>query len=360
MLTVSPESSFQTGFPSENGENARILTLRIDFIPVEFGPTNDIMKPALRLDILVVGGINSDYLIQGSTLPKPGETIDGQQFFEGPGGKGANQAVGAARLGSRVAFVGCIGRDERGDDLLRGLKNEGVDSRFVIRDSKAATGAALIMVDHRAEKQIMTAPGANHALRVQHIRKVFDRISARVVLLQFEAPLSVVTAAAQLGRKAGAQIILDPAPPVAAPNKKILALVDVIRPNSSEAEALTGICVSDRASARKAAHALLARGVRAVAIQAGEEGNLLVWQGGEELLPKIPVKSIDATGAGDAFAAAFALGLAEGRSLIDAGRMANAAAALATTKIGAQTALPRRHELDRLLSRIGPKRFSTH
>jgi ribokinase len=238
--------------------------------------------------------------------------------------------------------------------MLAELKREGVDTRFVLRDAKAATGAAVIMVDAEAEKQILTAPGANRKLTIRDAQQALNDAMARVVLMQFEVPLATVTAAARLARKLGAQVLLDPAPPVELPSDALLELVDVIRPNSSEAEALTGVRVTDQASAHRAAAKLIQRGVRAVAIQAGENGNLLVWHGGMQLLPKLPVKSVDATGAGDAFIAALAVGIAEGRSFIEAGWMANGAAALATTKLGAQTALPRRKELSRLLKRHAP------
>jgi ribokinase len=309
------------------------------------------MKSA-RFDIVVVGGINSDYLIRGAKLPQPGETVDGEQFFHGPGGKGANQAVAAARLGARAALVARIGRDDRGNEMLAGLKREGVDTRFVVRDAKESTGAAVIMVDAQAEKQILSAPGANRRLTVRDVQRALSQAMARVVLMQFEVPLATVTATARLARKLGAQVLLDPAPPVELPSDALLRFVDVIRPNSSEAEALTGIQVSNQASARRAAAKLIQRGVRAVAMQAGDDGNLLVWHGGTQLLPKLPVKSVDATGAGDAFIAALAVGIAEGRAFIEAGWMANGAAALATTKLGAQTALPRRKELSKLLKRF--------
>ena len=299
-----------------------------------------------KWDVVVLGGANMDYLIRGKKLPAPGETVDGDEVRIACGGKGANQAIAAARLGAQVAFVGRVGNDENGKETVRNLKREEVDVSAMQFDSKKATGAALVMVDAQAEKQILVAPGANQQLTVRGAESLLR--SARVLLLQFEVPMRTVLAAAKIAHRAGAKIVLDPAP-AAKPPVELLKLVHFIRPNSSEAEALTGIKVRNRADARRAAHALFDRGVQAAAIQAGHEGDLVVWRDGERLFPRLKVKSVDATGAGDAFAAGIAVALAEGKSFVEAGALANAAAALATTKFGAQTALPRRQEVLRLL-----------
>ena len=294
-----------------------------------------------------------DYLIRGKALPRPGDTVDGSEFLRAGGGKGANQAVAAARLGARVAFVGRVGRDRQGDELLDLLKREGIDVRFTVRDPRASTGVALVMVDRSGEKQIMVAPGANHRLSPREVTAAKILISgARVLLTQFEIPMRSVSAAVRLAHSGGAKVVLDPAPPAAAP-RDLLKRVTVIRPNSAEAQALTGIEVGSPPSARKAARKLLELGVEAVATQAGEGGDLLVWGEGEACFPRLPVKAIDATGAGDAFAAGLAVALSEGRSWYEAGAFANAAAALATTKFGAQPAMPRRTDVLRLMRRHG-------
>ena len=298
----------------------------------------------------MVGGANSDFLVRGTQLPKPGETVDGEEFMIAGGGKGANQAVAAARLGSRVAFIACLGRDRRGDALEKLLRAEGLNTGHLYRDSMAPTGAALVMVDKSGEKQIFCAPGANHKLTPSRIRSAAATIrSARVLLIQFEVPMPAVLAAAKIAHDAGVRIVLDPAPP-AKPPASLLRIIDVIRPNSSEAKALTSINVNDVRSACRAAQKLFSRGVKAVAIQAGNAGDLIVWPDGELLLPRMKVKTVDATGAGDAFAAGFSVALAEGRSYAEAGVFANAAAALATTKMGAMPAMPRRAEVQRLLA----------
>lgn len=304
-------------------------------------------------DVVVVGGANVDYLVRGDRLPQPGEALEGSEFQQAPGGKGANQAVAAARLGARVALVGRIGVDAPGDTLLAALVAEGVDVSFLTRDPHAQTGTALVMVGRAGEKQILAAPGANRQLEVADIHRAAEALAtARVLLAQLKIPLKSVVEAIGIARKRGARIVIDPAPAIPLPSE-FLRLVDVIRPNSSEARVLTGIEVVNRTSARAAAEQLLARGAGAVAVQAGDEGNLLAWSGGERFLPRIPVNSVDATGAGDAFAAALAVRLAEGAPLPDAACFANAAAALATTQLGAQAALPSRASVLQLLESLG-------
>jgi ribokinase len=294
--------------------------------------------------IVVVGGANYDYLAKAPKLPKPGETVQGDLVDDAPGGKGANQAVAAARLGASVAFIGRVGRDDRADRLLAAFAREQIDVSHLIQDRDAPTGVALVQVDRSGEKQILAVPGANSRMRIEDLRPCGSVIThARVLMLQLELPLEVVCAAAQLAHDAGVTVVLDPAPPVGKLPDHLLGMVDVIKPNAAEAHALTGIEVKDRASARDAAKQLLTNGVRVVAVTAGDAGTLVVSSEGEWWLPRLPVKSVDATGAGDAFAAAFAVACAEGKSPLEAGQFANAAAALATTTIGAQASMPTRH-----------------
>jgi ribokinase len=307
---------------------------------------------ALSPQIVVVGSANTDYLIRGPKLPRPGETVAGEEFVEGAGGKGVNQAVAAARLGASVATVARVGGDERAEAIIAALQTEGVDSGFMVRDRQAVTGVALIIVGEGGEKAIATAPGANRRLSVADIAAARPTLaSARVLLVQLEVPVEATLAAAQICRQAGVTVILDAGPAVPLPDD-FLREVSIVRANAGEAEALSGVRVHDRASARRAAEQLLRRGPQAAALQAGEEGNLVVWHDGEAWLPKIPVASVDATGAGDAFAAALGTLVAEGRPLAEAGRFANAAAALATTVVGAQAGLPSRAAVEALLSRL--------
>jgi ribokinase len=305
-------------------------------------------------EVVVVGGAYTDYVARGPRLPGKGEDVRGDIFHELPGGKGFNQAVAAARLGARVAFVGCIGSDARGDALAAALAQEGVDTGHVLRTDEVQTGAALIHVDERGDSQVLVATGANRCLTAQDVAAAAPVLTAtKTMLVQLEVPLGAVEAAVLLAADAGARVVLDPAPPRVLADE-LLSLVDVLKPDATEAQALTGVAVRDRASAHEAAAVLLNRGVRVVAVQAGAEGNLLVWRQETCFLPALDVERVDTTGAGDAFPAALAVGLAEGRSMQEAGQCANAAAALATTVLGAYPSMPRREDVAALLARSRP------
>src|SRR3954453_18581424 len=187
------------------------------------------------IDVVVVGGANSDYVIKGPALPKPGETVEANFFLEAFGGKGANQAVACARLGARVAFVGRVGNDHRGRATIQNLRREKVDIRYLRHDSNPPTGAALVMVDARGEKQIQSAPGANRQVTVNDIKRAAGLIrSAKVLLMQYELPVAPTILAAQIARESGALVIVDPGPGRPTPGR-LLRLIDVIRPNSAEA-----------------------------------------------------------------------------------------------------------------------------
>jgi ribokinase len=306
--------------------------------------------------VVVVGGANLDYVVQGEQLPKPGETSEGRHFQLAEGGKGANQAVAVARLGGKVAFVGCIGNDEAGRILRGSLRRARIDIAHLRIDKFAPTGVALIMVDARAEKMIMSAPGANLAVTLTQIAKAAPLISqSKVLLLQLEIPMPCIAKAIQIAKAAGVPVVLDPAParPI---SSRLLRQVDVLRPNASEAAALTDAEVKDTGSARRAAYKLMKSGVRvAVVVQAGKAGNLLVTREGHELLARhIKVKSVDSTGAGDAFIAALAVGIARKWKWDKSLAFANAAAALATTKLGAQPSMPLEKDVLQLISRSPP------
>jgi ribokinase len=301
--------------------------------------------------IVVVGGVNTDFLVRGPRLPGRGETLEGEVFQEALGGKGANQAVAIARLGGRSRLIARVGAEERGARMLEQLAAEGVDVAAVRRDPDAATGVALILVEHSGEKEILTAPGANRRVTEEDVESAKEVIaSASVLLAQLEVPVPVVAHALRLARAAGVRTVLDPAPAVPLPDD-VLQLIDVIRPNATEAETLTGVAVRDPPSAKRAAGVLLSRGAGAVIVQAGDGGDLLVAGSEERFFRRLPVARVDATGAGDAFAAALAVGLAEGETVERAAALGNAAAALATTKLGAQAGLPRRADVLDLVRR---------
>jgi ribokinase len=240
-----------------------------------------------------------------------------------------------------------VGNDERGEAAIRNLKKEGVETCYITR-ANTFTGVALILVDQSAEKSIGACMGANAKLTAAHVRAAADVIrSCKVLLMQLEVPDAPLLAAAKL--KKDHRIFLDPAPPRKVP-PELLNRIEVIRPNSSEAEFLTGIKVTGRNSAWRAAEALIKRGVPTVIVQAGEGGDLLVTKEGETYSPHFKVKSVDATGAGDAFAAAFAAGMAEAKtSSAEILKMASATAALKTTKMGAQAGLPTRRGVEEFL-----------
>lgn len=302
-----------------------------------------------RSGVLVIGGANYDFLVKGSKLPAAGDTVIGEQFVEAPGGKGANQAIAAARLGARTAFVGRVGRDARGTRVLAALRAEGVDTSACVEDDGAPTGVALVLVGGDGQKMIMTAPGANLRLCEQDIERAAPLFAASgVVLLQLEAGVPTTVAAARRGAASGARVVLDAAPPEKLPDELVAAL-DVIRCNAGEAAVITGVEVRDVDSARRAALQLRERGAGAACIGA-EGGDLLVFAGGEVWLPHQGVEVVDTTGAGDAFAAGLAVGLAESRSVSDAGWLGCVASALKATQLGAQAGLPRRADVDRMLA----------
>ncbi|MBN9680800.1 MULTISPECIES: ribokinase [unclassified Corallococcus] len=303
--------------------------------------------------IAVVGGVATDYLVHGRSFPEPGGSAEGDVFQEALGGKGANGAVAAVRLGARASLVARVGSDGRGLRQVAWLEREGVALEGVVPDAEAPSSAVLVMVDGHGRKQTFFSPGANHRLSIRDVLRSAERIAtAKVLLVQLEVPLDAVQAAVRLARAAGVRVVLDPAPAVPLP-EVLLEDVHVIRPNAVEARALTGIPVHGRASARRAARNLLLRGVGA-AIIAAPGGSLLVSREEEAWLPELPVDTVDTTGAGDAFSAALCVALAEGQSLLSAARFAHAAAAIATTRLGTQAGLPYRDEVEGLLADVRP------
>jgi ribokinase len=300
----------------------------------------------MATQIAVVGSLNMDLIVRSPRIPRPGETILGGTFHTAPGGKGANQAVAAARLGGAVSMVWRVGSDAFGDQLLGGLAADGVDAAHVARDPAAATGIALITVDDVGQNSIVVASGANARLSPANVDGAAAVIAAaRVLLLQLESPPETVLRAAELGRAHGVTVVLNPAPARPLPDA-LLKLVDVLVPNESETSLLTGLPAGDMAQAEAAAAALRRLGVGAVILTLGERGALLAHEGGMEAVPPFPVTPLDTTAAGDAFVGALAVALAEGRPLVEAVRWGNAAGALATTRLGAQPSLPNRREVE--------------
>jgi ribokinase len=305
---------------------------------------------SIKKKIVVIGSSNTDMVIRTPRIPRPGETVLGGEFFMAPGGKGANQAVAAARAGGNVHFIARLGDDVFGRQSLEGFAGAGIHTRHIIKDKNAPSGVALIVVGPDGENCIAVASGANARLAAADVRKAKGVIaSADIVLLQLESPLETVREAAELAASAGVPVILNPAP-ARALGDDILRKVAYLTPNETEAEILTGITLIKKSDLAKAAHSILARGMKAVLITLGAKGVYVATREKAEVVPAFKVIPVDTTAAGDAFNGALAVALAEGRPLFEAARFANAAAALATTKMGAQPSLANRKEIEGFLT----------
>jgi len=297
--------------------------------------------------ILVVGSANMDMIVKSETLPRPGETVIGGTFSMVPGGKGANQAVAAGRLGGRVAFVTCLGDDEFGQSLRRTYEREGVDTRTIQTLADTHTGVAFILVDSRGENMISVASGANALFAPERLR-VLDELalSPRWVLLQLEIPLATVEAAAKWAKDHQAKVILDPAPaPRAGLPDSLLELVDILTPNEVETAALIGRPTATIDEAVAAGRALVERGPREVIVKMRERGGVWVSKSDHWVYPTPQVTAVDSTAAGDCFAGALAVALDEGKTTREAIEFAARAAAISVTRMGAQSSLPHRSEL---------------
>jgi ribokinase len=294
--------------------------------------------------VVVVGSINTDMVVRAPKLPAPGETVLGGKLFIMAGGKGANQAVAAARLGAITSFVARVGTDSFGDKAMQGLLAEGINISHVCRDPETPSGVALIGVDEtRGENSILVAPGANARLSLENITAAADLIlSADVLVCQLEVPLDSVTEALRIARTGGVITILNPAP-ARALTSETLELVSILTPNETEAEEISGLT---GASAEQCGKALLQRVGRAVIVTLGANGAMVVTKTGVSQIAGRPVdRVVDTTAAGDCFTAALAVALGEGESLATAAEFANAAAALSVSRAGAQPSLPRRGEM---------------
>jgi ribokinase len=303
--------------------------------------------------ICVVGSTNIDLTFRTQRLPVAGETLAGQSFHLGHGGKGANQAVMAARLGAEAAFVSRVGRDAFGELALANLRAQGIDTGFVGLDGRRATGVASILVDDQARNCILVVPGANLGLSTQEVRDAAGAIrSADAVVCQLEVPLEAVTEAFRLAREAGVRTILNPAPAQSL-SDELLQFTDVCVPNEGEAAELSRISTTNGGRTADAGEVLRRRGPKAVLVTLGERG-VVVHEGGEpEHIPAPGVVAEDTSGAGDAFVGSLAVFLAEGHSLREAARRANVAAALSVTRLGTQASYPLRSEVEAFIDRHG-------
>lgn len=294
--------------------------------------------------ILVIGSSNTDMTIKSQTIPHPGETVIGGEFKMGAGGKGANQAVAAKRLGGDVTFMCKVGNDIFGDNAVKSYKREGMDVSHVLRSDKPS-GVALILVDADAENCISVAAGANGDLTPDDIESNADLIrNSDILLLQNEIPVESVVLAAKIAHEAGAYVIMNPAPACEFPDE-IFRYIDLMTPNQTESEFYTGVHVSDESSAQAAADALRSKGVGDIIMTMGSKGSMGFTSEGTFFTPSRKVQAVDTTAAGDTFCGALAVALSEGKTLKEAAEFATAASALTVQKMGAQESIPYRNNL---------------
>lgn len=299
--------------------------------------------------IVVVGSIHMDLTIKAKTLPRRGETVLGEDFKMAPGGKGANQAVAAAKLGADVTLVGRVGADYFGNELINNANRYGINTEFIVKDAEIYTGIALITVDSRGNNIISVARGADSRCRNEDIDRAGEVVkSSDILLAQLEIPLSVVEYAVDKASRHGVKVILNPAPAQEL-SGRLLRKVYLLTPNEREAELISHSKIRDIESAKTVARRILGMGPMNVVLTAGKNGAILATNEKVVHLSTPKVKAVDTTGAGDAFCGALAVAISSGKKLDESVVYANCAGALATTKIGAQEALPTREELESLM-----------
>jgi len=296
--------------------------------------------------VVVVGSSNMDLVARAPRIPVIGETLTGTDFFMVPGGKGANQAVAAARLGAEVVFIAKLGNDIFASKSLDNFKSVNINTKYIEQLDGVPSGIAVIAVDDQGHNIIIVVPGANARLTPEDVNRAeSDIASAGAVVAQLEIPVETVERAAEIAQKHKVPFILDPAP--ARPlSDELLGMVGILKPNEIEAETITGIRVVDAASAAAAANALLAKGVKTVITTLGEKGFVITDRNGMDFVAGNRVRAADSTAAGDAFTGALAFGLANGQSVKDAAVYANAVAAVSVTKLGAQSSMPTKEQVD--------------
>ncbi len=308
---------------------------------------------ATQPKICVVGSSMIDLISKVPRLPKLGETLVGHSFHLGYGGKGANQAVMAAKLGAQVTMVNKVGRDVFGEGTLKNYRDQGIDTTYVLYDESGFSGVAPIFVDDNAQNFIVIVPGANLGLLPADVHNAKQVIlEADILICQLEIPIETTLEAFRIAKSGNVRTILNPAPAAPIP-EELLRLADICAPNETETELLTGQPVGTLAEAEAAARKLLSQGPGTVILTLGERGALLVSKDSVESLPAIKVAAVDPTGAGDAFVGSLAVFLGEGFSLRDAIQRANAVAALSVTRIGTQISFPKRAEVDDFLRQHG-------
>ncbi|EJD7032744.1 ribokinase [Enterobacter hormaechei] len=304
-------------------------------------------------NLVVLGSINADHILNLETFPTPGETVTGNQYQVAFGGKGANQAVASGRSGANIAFIACTGDDDTGERVRKQLASDNIDIAPVSVVAGESTGVALIFVNAEGENVIGIHAGANAALTTERVEAQRGIIAgAEALLMQLESPVESVLAAAKIAHENHTSVVLNPAP-ARVLSDELLALVDIITPNETEAEKLTGIRVENDDDAARAALALHDKGIGTVIITLGSRGVWASVNGEGRRVPGFKVKAIDTIAAGDTFNGALVTALLEGKAMDDAIRFAHAAAAIAVTRKGAQPSVPWRKEIDEFLSQQG-------
>lgn len=292
-----------------------------------------------------------DLVVRLPKIPKPGETLLGGVFNTYPGGKGANQAVAASRLGGHVSMIGCVGDDSFGRELVANLSKEGVDTSHVFVQPNVSSGVALIQVDDQAQNSIAVASGANYRLSCEYVEKAMQAIEKiDVVVMQLETPLETIYTAARVAHQRGAKVILNPAPAQVLEND-LLQLVDYLVPNEYEIATMTGFQIQNITDTDQAAQQLLSKGVKNLIVTLGNKGSV-IFEGNTNNSVDIPawkVQAVDTTAAGDCFIGAFAVGLSKEKSVKDAAAFASAAAAISVTRVGAQPSLPKIDEVNQFI-----------
>lgn len=298
------------------------------------------------MHVVVVGSLNMDLVVRLPQIPRPGETLLGGVFKTFPGGKGANQAIAAARLGVHVTMIGCVGDDAFGQEMRNTLIAEGIDTTYILVHPESATGVALIQVDAKGQNSIAVASGANFQLTTADVEKGIQAVGKiDVLVMPLETPLETIYTAAKIASLRGAKVLLNPAPAQVL-NRDLLELVDVLLPNEHEIALMAGLPpLQSVADARNAAEKLLSLGTRNLLVTMGSQGAILFDGKMESNISAYPIQPVDTTAAGDCFVGAIAVGLCEGKSILASAEFASAAAAISVTRDGAQPSLPRREEV---------------
>lgn len=308
--------------------------------------------------IIVVGSTNMDMVVKTHHIPVPGETVLSGSFFMNPGGKGANQAVAVARLGGDISFISKVGNDVFGKQSAQLFDEEGINTFHLLSDDELPSGVALITVDDAGENSIVVASGANANLLPEDLNDALGVIaSAGIVMMQLEIPMETVHFVAQYAASKGVRVILDPAPaPANALSPELLSHIDIVTPNQTEAEMLSGVKVTGIESAKKAARVIHKHGAKSVVVTLGTLGAVICQGTKTEVVPAQKVRALDSTAAGDVFNGALAVALSEGKELSEAVRFACKAAAVSVTRMGAQSSIPYRNELvsDDIMLEDGP------